>query len=53
MLDLFSKTTTSEKSLFIMFTNIKIFRDNKDDLEAKKGYAGMIKRCDDMDKRIR
>ena len=26
---------------------------NKDDLEAKKGYAGMIKRCDDMERRIR
>jgi len=26
---------------------------NKDDLEAKKGYAGMIKRCDEMEKKIR
>ena len=26
---------------------------NKDDLEAKKGYSGMIKRCDDMERRIR
>ena len=26
---------------------------NKDDLEAKKGYAGMIKRCDEKEKKIR
>jgi len=26
---------------------------NKDDLEAKKGYAGLLKRCEEMEKRIR
>jgi len=26
---------------------------NKDDLETKKGYAGLLKRCDEMEKRIR
>ena len=25
---------------------------NKDDLEAKKGYAGLINRCDEIEKRI-
>lgn len=25
---------------------------NKDNLEAKKGFAGLIKRCDEMEKRI-
>ena len=26
---------------------------NKDNLEAKKGYAGLLKRCEEMEKRIR
>ncbi len=25
---------------------------NKDDLEAKKNFGGMIKRCDEMEKKI-
>ncbi len=25
----------------------------KDDLEAKKNFGGMIKRCDEMEKRVR
>lgn len=25
---------------------------NKDDLEAKKGYAGLINRCDEIEKKI-
>lgn len=25
---------------------------NKDNLEAKKGYAGLLKRCDEIEKRI-
>jgi hypothetical protein len=25
----------------------------KDDMEAKKNYGGMIKRCDEMEKRIK
>ncbi len=25
---------------------------NKDDMEAKKNYVSMIKRCDDMEKKI-
>lgn len=26
---------------------------NKDNLEAKKGFSGLIKRCDEMEKRIK
>jgi len=26
---------------------------NKDDLEAKKGFAGLLKRCEDMEKKIK
>ncbi len=26
---------------------------NKDDLEAKKGYGGLLKRCEEMERRLR
>lgn len=26
---------------------------NKDDIEAKKNYAGMIKRCDDIERKLK
>jgi len=26
---------------------------NKDNLEAKKGYAGLLKRCEEIEKKIR
>ena len=36
-----------------MQDSIEFIDLTKDDLEAKKNFGGMIKRCDEMEKRIR